>query len=172
MSRSGYIDYDGGDEFDHFRAAGWSSNVRRCIAGRKGQLLMWQLYLALESLPERALITAALVDRQGSYCTLGALARYRGLTIPDDLKETEDGEQPDEYEFAEAMGPLFGIKDMLAREVMFENDEADNWHWPDGTVCHGVPYAQRETPIRREDTPAERWQRMREWVVSQLRGIP
>lgn len=171
MSRSGYVDYDGGDEHDHLRAAGWAANVRRCLAGKKGQAFLWELYLALEALPERALIIGAIEDQQGTCCSLGAVARYRGIDVPKKFIATDDDEI-DQYEFAEAMGPLFGIKDLLAREIMFENDEADNWHWPDGTVCHGVPWAQRDTPIRREDTPEERWQRMRCWVVSRLRGTP
>lgn len=166
MSRSGYVDCDGGDEFDHLRAAGWRANVRRCVGSRKGQVFMWELYLALESLPDRALVTGALVDLEGSYCTLGALARYRGLTIPESLRVTDEGE-PDDYEFAEAMGPFFGIKGMLAREVMYANDEADDWHDVPGPPTR--PWCS--TPSR-TDSPKERWQRMRAWVVEQLRGIP
>lgn len=171
MSRAGYTDDGPEDQESFLRMIGWQANVRRCIAGKKGQSFLWELYLALDALPERALITGALEDQQGTCCSLGAVARYRGIDVPKEFVATDDDEI-DEYEFAEAMGPLFGIKDMLAREIMFENDEADNWHWPDGRVCDGVPYAQRDTPIRYSDTPAERWHRMRRWVVSRLRGIP
>lgn len=171
MSRSGYTDGDCDSQEDWLRMMGWQANVRRCMAGKNGQAFLWEFYLALESLPERVLIQGGLLDQQGTCCSLGAVARYRAMEVPKEFCITDEGE-PDEYEFLEAMGPLFGIKDMLAREIMFENDDGDTWHWPDGSVCHGVPYAQRDTPIRHHDTPEERWQRMRKWVVSKVRGIP
>lgn len=164
MSRSGYSDGDCDSTEDMLRMYAWQANVRRCIGGRKGQAFMWQLYLALEALPERALVTGALVNRDGHYCALGAVARFRGLEIPEHFRETAEGE-PDEYEFAEAMGPFLGIKDMLAREVMYENDDGDEWH-----ETPGPP--KRHCTLRRADTPEERWQRMRAWVVDQLKGVP
>lgn len=161
MSRSGYVDCDGENDLAMY---GWRANVRRCMAGRKGQAFMWQLYLALEALPERALVTGSLVNRDGDYCALGAVARFRGLEIPEHLRETAEGE-PDEDEFQAAMGSLLGIKDMLAREVMYHNDEDDDWH-----EVPGPP--KRHCSLRRSDNPKERWQRMRVWVVEQLRAIP
>jgi hypothetical protein len=164
MSRSGYSDGDCDSNEDMLRMYGWQANVRRCMSGRKGQAFMWQLYLALEALPDRALVTGALVDREGSYCALGAVARFRGMEIPEQFRETEEGE-PDEYEFASAMGPFLGVKDMLAREVMYHNDDDDDWH-----EVPGPP--KRYCSLRRSDNPHERWLRMRAWVVEQLRGIP
>lgn len=165
MSRSGYSDSDGYDDFDHLRAAAYRGNIRRCIGGRKGQAFMWQLYLALEALPERVLVTGALVNREGSYCALGAVARFRGLDIPKEFAETEEGD-PEDYEFAEAMGPFLGIKDMLAREVMYHNDDGDDWHEIPG------PGTRWGSTLHRWDTPKERYQRVRAWVVEHLRGIP
>lgn len=164
MSRSGYIDGDGDTE-QMFAVYGWNANVRRCIAGRHGQAFMWELYNALEALPTHELITSGLVDQNGACCSLGAVARYRRMEIPERLRVTEEGE-PDDYEFQEAMGPLLGIKNMLAREVMFYNDDADEWHEVPG------PATWRGGALSRAETPAERWQRMRAWVVSNLRDIP
>lgn len=176
MSRSGYTEGDCSDTEDFLRMCGWNANVRRCIAGRAGQAFMWELYLALEALPVRRLIQHAL-EADGSYCSLGAVARYRGMEIPAELRGSVEEEE--EYELEEkyaAMGGLFGIKDMLAREVMWRNDDDDDVHYaegppkatrhyPNGPWCkHGEP--------RREETPEERWQRIRSWVVSKLRNIP
>ena len=174
MSRAGYHEVDDCDPEDALRIAGWQANVRRCIAGRKGQALLWELYQALEALPTHEIATGALMDTStGSVCSLGALAVHRKMAIPPAFCTTgAPDDEIDEYEFAEAMGPLFGIKDMLAREIMYENDEGDRWHWEDdGTICHGVRYGETRK-YRTSDTPRERWQRMRRWVVGRLKGIP
>ncbi len=114
---------------------------------------MWELYQALEAIPSRELITRALVDTStGAMCSLGAVAVQRKLAIPAEFCTTgAPDDEPDDYEFAEAMGPLFGIKDMLAREIMYENDECG---------------------CRTHELPGERWQRMRRWVVGRLKDIP
>jgi hypothetical protein len=182
MSRAGYTEADC-DAEDMLRQYGWQANVRRAIAGRKGQAFLWELYLSLEVLPKRELITGALVDSQGCACALGAVALTRGMDIPSEFtklygpsqhewSDSLQNDVDDDGEFADAMGPLFGIKDMLAREIMYVNDEMDRWHWADtGDVCHGVPYGcTRE--VRHHDLPDERWQRVRRWVVSNLRDIP
>lgn len=163
MSRSGYVDDCDSDQM--LAVYGWNANVRRCLRGREGQAFLWTLYQALEALPDRRIIQGSLVDREGSACSLGAVALFRGMAIPDDWKETAEGE-PDEYEFMEAMGPLFKIKDMLAREIMYQNDDCDDRHELPG------PTQQWRCSPSRYDLPEERWQRMRAWAVSQLRGIP
>lgn len=171
MSRAGYHEADGEDDLAIY---GYQANVRRCIAGRRGQAFMWELYQALEAIPSRELITRALVDTStGAMCSLGAVAVQRKLAIPAELCTTgAPDDEPDDYEFAEAMGPMFGIKDMLAREIMYENDECGRWHWEDdGTVCHGVRHGEPRK-YRTWETPGERWQRMRRWVVGRLKGLP
>jgi hypothetical protein len=172
MGRSGYQDADGDNDLAVY---GWQANVRRCIAGRMGQAFMWELYQALEALPKHEIVMGALLDTStGSVCALGALAVHRKMEIPPEFCTTgAPDEEIDEYEFADAMGPLFGIKDMLAREVMYENDEGDRWHWEDdGTeVRSGIAYGSTRK-YRTSDTPAERWLRMRRWVVGRLKGIP
>lgn len=175
MSRSGYVDGDGGDEHDTLRMYGWQANVQRCINGRAGQAFMWELYLSLEAIPTRQLVRSTLIDSAGQVCSLGSVAVKRGMQIPE--RWVSNGEDcPDDYEFAEAMGPLFGLKDMLAREVMYQNDEAGDCHYLDNGLAYGrlgetwsPVNAARET---RRENPGERWQRVRDWVASNLNGIP
>lgn len=172
MSRSGYVDGDGGDEHDSLRMYGWQANVQRCINGRAGQAFMWELYLSLEAIPSRQLVRSTLVDSAGQVCSLGSVAVTRHMAIPERwISSGED--DPDDYEFAEAMGPLFGLKDMLAREVMFQNDDNGDSHYIDNGLAYGR-LGEHYSPSRetRRETPAERWQRMRDWVVSELKGIP
>lgn len=166
MSRSGYSDGDCDSTEDFLRMCGWNANVRRCIGGRHGQAFMWELYQALESLPQRSLIQGSL-EHHGAYCSLGAVALARGEEIPEGLRGTDEDEE--DYEIEEryaAMGGFFGIKDMLAREIMWQNDDADCLHY-----TPGPPQRHNSLPTR-EETPEERWQRVRAWVVSKLRGIP
>lgn len=169
MSRAGYHEGDGDNDLAVY---GWQANVRRCMAGRKGQAFLWEFYQALEAIPARELITRALLNTStGAVCALGAVAVQRKLQIPAEFCTTgAPDDEPDDYEFAEAMGPLFGIKDMLAREVMYENDEQDAPRYVDtGEIIYGS--YRPGVPTRRE-TPAERWCRMREWVVDHLKDIP
>jgi hypothetical protein len=174
MSRSGYRDYDDGDANDNLRQMGWAANVRRCIAGRVGQAFLWELYLSLGALPKQELITGGLIDSDGACCSLGAVALRRGKEIPPELRVNET-EEPEDYELeeaGEAMIAFLDVKDMLGREIMFENDEHDNWHDPDtGVVVYGWPCKEKRK-VRTEDTPHERWLRMRRWCVGRLRGIP
>lgn len=165
MSRSGYSEGDCYDIADFLRMCGWNANVKRCLAGRAGQAFLWEFYQALEALPARALIQGALRDLGGDYCALGAVARFRGIEIPEALCETAEG-FPDEDEFLESMGGMFGIKDMLAREIMYYNDDKDRPHYVPGPTERLGGY------ITREETPEERWYRMRRWVVKHLKGIP
>jgi hypothetical protein len=172
MSRSGYSDGDDCDSEAMLRMYGWQANVQRCIGGRKGQAFMWELYLALEAIPSRQLVRSTLIDSAGQVCSLGSVAVMRGMEIPE--RWISNGEDdPDDYEFAEAMGPLFGLKDMLAREVMYRNDDAGESHYIDNGLAYGR-LGERYNPARetRRETPAERWQRVRDWVVSELKGIP
>jgi hypothetical protein len=172
MSRAGYHEVDDCDHDEYLRQMGWQANVRRCIAGRKGQAFLWELYQALEALPRQELITGALVNNEGCACALGAVALKRGVEIPEWMRKASEDDEIDEYEFADAMGPMLGIKDMLAREIMYVNDELDNWHWADtGIVCHGKMQSDPRE-VRYHDTPHERWMRVRRWVVGRLRDIP
>jgi hypothetical protein len=173
MGRAGYVENDDWDS--SIAALGWQPNVRRCLAGKLGQAFLWELYQALEALPRRELITGVLQNSVGGVCALGAVAVARGVEIPDGLRleDNQDEDDIDGYEFAQAVGPLLGIRDMLAREVMYENDECGRWHWAaDGAVVRGGVTHAQEALVRRYETPAERWQRMREWVVSHLKEKP
>jgi len=73
-------------------------------------------------------------------CALGCLGRARGLEM-----DKIDAFEPSEVAHA------FGIARCLAAEVAFEND--DDFHL-----------------YKRDETPAERWTRMRAWVASLVKS--
>lgn len=103
MSRSGYS--DDCENIHLYRQA-----VDRAISGARGQHFLRKLLNALDSMPEKRLITDAIQNDHGEVCALGAL----------------DPKAPD-YE-AEDLARHFGIARALAAEIVYMNDEHDYAH--------------------------------------------
>lgn len=143
MSRSNYTD----DEGYPGQFAMWRGQVKSAIRGRRGQAFLKDLLAALDAMPEKRLIQNDLV-RGGEVCTIGALGLVRGI----DMTKI-DVEEP------EQVGAAFGIAHQLAAEIEFWNDEdGDRWE-KDATGQYK----------RIEESPEERWVRMRAWVASQIK---
>lgn len=105
MSRSGYS--DDCENLDLYRAA-----VDRALGGKRGQAFLRELVTALDTLPEKTLITGELINAQGACCALGAVCKSRSLdanSIP--------------YEQPDKVGNAFGIATSMAAEIAFMNDE-------------------------------------------------
>ncbi|HMF28265.1 MAG TPA: hypothetical protein VKE42_05800 [Candidatus Cybelea sp.] len=131
MSRSGYSDdYD--TPIELYRQA-----VENAILGKRGQALLRRLRDALDAMPVKRLITDAIKDEHGDVCALGAL----DPTAPNPIY--------DDYEAPEKLAKHFNIAPALAAEIVYMNDEYDDWRTPD-------------------ETPEQRWTRMREWVRKQI----
>ena len=139
MSRSGYSD-------DCENLAMWRGMVMGATLGKRGQAFFRALLAALDAMPERRLIQGALEEGDGEVCALGALGRARGI----DMTEV-DPSAPSE------VAPLFDIAECLAQEVVYMNDE----YYDITTTDDKKGY--------RDYTPEERWQKMRAWVVKQIR---
>lgn len=133
MSRSGYVD-DWDDQWGLIRYRG---AVASAIRGKRGQAFLRELLTALDALPERKLIAEEL-EMAGAVCALGAIGRARGIDMTG-----LDPEDP------ETVAGTFGIAPALAKEVVFENDEA-------------APYSV-ET-----ETDEHRFSRMRRWVEAHI----
>lgn len=112
MSRSGYYDQDCGDQWQSIM---WSGNVRRCLAGRKGQAFLREMLAALDALPDKKLIAHDLV-KDGAVCAIGSVGLARGVDMTDI--------DPEDYE---AIAKVFGIKSMLVREIEFVNDDDSSY---------------------------------------------
>jgi hypothetical protein len=137
MSRSGYTD----DYDEQFPNAGalYARNIERAAAGRRGQGFFRDLVAALDAMPDKRLIAQDLI-RDGEVCALGALGVARGVDMI--------GLNPEDTNL---VGGKFGIAACLAREIVFQNDEAGDF-WGSST-----------------ETPEARWQRMRHWASSQIK---
>lgn len=115
--------------------------VERSIRGRRGQSFLRDLADQLDALPVKRLVANSF-EQGPEVCTLGSVTRARGIAM-DDIPTA------DEYGFSEAPGiaaARLNIAPALAAEIMYENDEC--------------------APL--DETPEQRWQRMRDWVSSKL----
>lgn len=152
MSRSGYVEFDGEDPLAEGR---WKAMLRSALRGKRGRTFLRDLRDALDALPIKELIASELKDADGAVCAIGSVGVYRGIDMsswikPADYDEEEWAEEweCDAQERADALGTTFDIASCLAQEVMSVNDD------------HG-PH---------DETPAQRWTRVRRWVERKLTG--
>lgn len=126
----------------HMIAHTW---LERAIKGRRGQSMLRDLADALDAMPEKRLVRGNFTCTDG-LCTLGALATARGVDMTQ-LQERAHRIQddPDDWVAVEELNDdaakEFKIARSLAAEVMYTNDTGP-----------------------RDETPEQRWKRMRQWV--------
>jgi hypothetical protein len=147
MSRSGYSE----DYEEHFPNASalYHTSVLNAIYGKRGQKFMRELVAALEAMPEKRLIAHSLENPEPVYgppefepgvCALGSVGKMRGIDMT--------GMDPED---ADDVAKTFGIAPRMAREIVWENDEAGEYFSTKG------------------ETPEARWQRMRNWAAGYLK---
>lgn len=117
----------------------WRGAVDSAINGKRGQQLLRDMLAALDAMPVKELIAHEL-EESGQYCALGVVGKARGIDM-----STIDPE------LSARVAREFNIADAMAREIAFINDDEH---------CY-----QRGGP----ETPAQRWVRVRAWVVENLR---
>lgn len=129
------------EDFDCGDNTGWlyRGAVESAIRGRRGQAFLKELLAAMDALPEPKLINGELVTKDGAVCAIGSVGRKRGI----DMSELDP-------EDAEGVAGAFGIAPALAREIVFENDDEFRL-------------------IAGNETPTQRFDRMRRWVESNIR---
>lgn len=138
MSRSGYVD----DYDDTGLLNLYRGTVARAIRGKRGQAFLREMAAALDAMPVKELVAGDVVQDSEHVCGLGSVALARKLDVSN--LDVEDGD---------AVGAAFGIARALACEIAYENDEC------------GERFVAGK---RHQETPEERWQRMRKWVDEQL----
>jgi len=142
MSRSGYTD----DQDDNWQMIKWRGMVASATRGKRGQKLLVDLLVALDAMPEKALVAHELETKDGEVCALGALGKARGIDM-----QKLDPEEP------ESVAAAFDIATPLAQEIVYMNDEHFDSRWNEAT--------KRYEDIK----PEERWASMRAWVASQIK---
>lgn len=165
MSRSGYCD----DCDDPLALGRWRAQVKSATRGKRGQKLLRDMLAALDAMPEKRLITheievsheadlkhaeqwAEIAQCDVGYYFENLLKRRDGVRNGDvcalgALGRVRGMDMADlDPECSENVAAAFDIAEPLAREIVFWNDEAG-------------PY---------QETPEQRWQRMRRWIESQI----
>lgn len=132
MSRSGYCD-DG--DIENWQLICFRGAVTSSVRGKRGQAFLREMVEALDAMPEKRLVSWGL-EKGGEVCAIGSVGAKRGVDMS--TLDPEDGR---------AVAAAFGIAEALAREIVWENDEA---HWG-------------------SETPEQRWSRMRAWAASLIK---
>lgn len=131
------------DDLDQRDLAMYRGQVANAIRGKRGQAFLRELADALDAMPVKELIAGELIDDDGQCCAIGAVCQKRGIDV-----------SGIDYDEPSSVGNAVGIARQLAAEIEYENDERD-WRYRDGEWV--------------QETPAERWQRMRKWVASKIK---
>lgn len=143
MSRSGYS-----DDCESWGLIKWRGQVASAIRGKRGQKLLWELSAAMDAMSIKELFADELKTADGGFCALGVVGQYRGIDMTGIDPENEH-----------QVARTFDIARQLAQEIVFINDENGDVFVPGDTPWNGK---------YRPETPAERWQRVRQWVAEQL----
>ena len=129
-----------------FGAAKWQAP----FAGGAGRKLLRDFVAALDAMPEKRLGAGALKDEDSCMCSLGVVAEARKL----DMADVDFGECDYEYGPSidhKAFADRFDVASQLTKEIMFMNDEG-GWYG--------------------NETPEQRWSRMRQWAADHLKETP
>jgi hypothetical protein len=173
MGRAGYTD----DEYEEGDLERWRKAVNTAIRDKDGQALLKEMLAALDALPRKRLIANRLEEvdwndaedelvpvKDGDVCAFGALGRARGVVMPV-LDEDDD------WEAFEEVSGVFGSAEELTREIMYRNDECGSGrkvplpHYAD-RYSFGTGFEHAYTYL--EETPEERFARMRRWVLARI----
>lgn len=152
MSRSGYSEDYGDDDYSNLAMGRWQAQVNSAIRGKRGQKLLRDLVAALDAMPVKELAANVLETDEGAVCALGAVGKLRGV----DVKALDIGSQefPDEsweeHDW-DKLSEVFNIAPQLAREVMYINDEmartgAERWAYVRRWAAKRIVLTEEELP--------------------------
>lgn len=142
MSRSGYAE----DCDEQINWINWRGAVKSAIRGKRGQAFLYEMLQAMAALPESKLIAGELAapnnvsfSHWGMFETESVCAIGAvGKARGIDMSRLD----PDDYH---TVAGTFGIAEALAQEIVYLNDE-----------------------FYRNETPESRFERMREWIESEV----
>lgn len=108
--------------------------VGNAMSGKRGQAFLREMRDALDAMPVKELARYVFSDSELGCCAMGAVAVARGISN----MVTDPGDM-------KLLGKVLGIAPCMAGEIAFTNDDDFSM-------------------IAEDETPAERWKRMRKWV--------
>lgn len=113
MSRSGFSEWDGEDQWAMIRSMG---AYRSAVRGKRGQAFLKDLLAALEAMTDRRLIHDEFVDLNGETCALGAIGKVRGIDM--------SAWDPEGIDTPEVAAKCFNVSPSLTRAIIWENDDS------------------------------------------------
>lgn len=114
--------------------------VDKATNGKRGQAFLRRLLRVLDNMPVKALASHEWVKGDQA-CALGLVAKSCGYGAMFEAMDPDDDNNP------EVAARLLNIAPAMAREIVYMNDEG----------------------ARAEETPEQRWARMRKWVSEQVK---
>ena len=189
MSRTHYSD-DYGEDFPN-QLWLYRANVDRSMASKTGRKMLREILAALDAMPTRELWPDVFIETRdeeardrfhanetpapkGAMCALGAWAAT--ALGPEAAAGLFREAEPDSLTMAHRLKAL-GWPPLVVHEIVFENDSEDH-RWRTDYVLGPLteadhraryPYERsRFVRYRVEETPAERWQRVRDWIAERL----
>ena len=126
---------------DYLQLGRWRGRVKSAITGRRGQQFLKDALAALDAMPDKRLVEEELITEADDDGQTDVCALGAVLVAKQLPADKLDPEDHD------GIGKVLNIAPCLVAEVEYENDEG-GWH----------------------ETPEQRWQRMRRWIVSKIKA--
>lgn len=123
----------------------WRGRVMSAIRGKRGQKMLIELRSALDAMPQKRLVSRALQRKDGDCCAIGAVCASRNI----DYTEHEDDDEYDLQELNSEIAGSLDVAECLVQEIEYENDEGAY-----------------------DETPEQRWTRMRAWCDKHIEDTP
>lgn len=133
------------DNDDVLQLGRWRGMVKSATRGKRGQRMLADLRDALDAMPEKRLVEGALQTKEGDLCAIGCVLAAKGK----DYTAHEDDDEYDLRELNESIAHELNVAECLVQEVEWHNDECGY-----------------------NETPEQRWTRMRAWVEKQINKEP
>lgn len=146
MSRSGYTDDYEDNSLHLYRGA-----VASAIKGRRGQAFLKEMLAAMDAMPVKRLVAGELEEPDQVPCSHWGLYETQAVCAIGTVGQARGVDMSRlDPEDADGVASKFGIAEAMAREIVYMNDEG-NWY---------------------PETPEQRFDRMRKWIVSEIRAEP
>lgn len=145
MSRSGYTD----DMDEPWQFIRWRGVVASAIRGKRGQLFLLEMLAALDALPVKRLAANDLETTYRVTCSQWGMFEAESVCAIGAVGKMRGIDMsaldPDD---ASTVAGKFGIAEPMAQEIVYMNDEGSY-----------------------RETPELRFERMRAWIISQIRDF-
>lgn len=126
---------------DYLQLGRWRGRVKSALNGRRGQQFLKDALAALDAMPDKRLVQEELITEPDEETGETDVCTLGAVLVAKHLPT--DKLDPEDHA---GIGQALNIAPCLVAEVEYENDEG-GWR----------------------ETPEQRWERMRRWIVSMIK---